>query len=55
MTDDEIASRAAINVLRESIESGSMPSGEPLTPVALALRERAAKRPEAWFHRERLP
>jgi hypothetical protein len=34
MTEDEIALHAAVNVLRDSIESGRMPSGEPLQPDA---------------------
>lgn len=42
MTDDEIAFRAALNILRDSIESGRMPSGLALTPEAKALHERAA-------------
>lgn len=55
MADDEIALRAAINLLRDSVESGRMPSGESLTPAASALHERAAERLETWLHRERLP
>lgn len=39
---DAIALTAAINLLRDSIESGKMPSGLPLTPDAAALHERAA-------------
>jgi hypothetical protein len=50
MTDDEIASRAAINVLRDSIESGRMPSGLPLAPDAAALHERGAEHLEALLH-----
>jgi hypothetical protein len=46
MTDDEIAFRAAINILRDSIESGRMPSGEPLAPDAAELHEIAARRLE---------
>ncbi len=42
MTDDEIAFRAALNILRDSIESGRMPSGLPLEPDAKTLHERAA-------------
>lgn len=42
MTEDEIAFRAALNILRDSIESGRMPSGLALTPEAKALHERAA-------------
>ena len=51
MTEDEIAFRAAINVLRDSIESGQMPSGQPLTPDAAALHERAARHLEALVRR----
>jgi len=51
MTDDEIALRAAINVLRDSIESRRMPSGEPLDPDAAALHERAALHLEALLRR----
>jgi hypothetical protein len=43
MTDREIALRAAVNLLRDSIESRRMPSGEPLLPEALALHQRAAE------------
>ena len=42
MTDDEIAFRAALNILRDSIESGRMPSGLPLEADAKVLHERAA-------------
>ena len=42
MTDDEIALRAALNILRDSIESGRMPSGLALTNDAKLLHERAA-------------
>jgi hypothetical protein len=42
MTEDEIAFRAAINVLRDTIESGRMPSGQPLAPDAAELHARAA-------------
>ncbi len=42
MTEDEIAFRAAINILRDSVESGRMPSGEPLHPDAADLHRRAA-------------
>jgi hypothetical protein len=41
MTDDEIALHAAIDLLRDSIKSGRMPSGKPLKPDAAALHERA--------------
>jgi hypothetical protein len=33
MTDDEIAFRAAINVLRDTLESRRMRSGLPLAPA----------------------
>jgi hypothetical protein len=51
MTDDEIAFRAAINVLRDTIESRRMPSGLPLEPDAAALHERAAQHLEALVRR----
>ncbi|KAA3448233.1 hypothetical protein C7I87_22945 [Mesorhizobium sp. SARCC-RB16n] len=47
LTDYEIALRAAINVLRDTIESHRMPSGLPLEPDAAALHERAIERLEA--------
>ena len=43
MSDDEIAFRTAINVLRDSIEAGRMPSGEALTPFASELHKLAAR------------
>jgi hypothetical protein len=43
MTHDEIAFRAAINVLRDTIKSGRMPSGLALEPDAAALQEKAAQ------------
>jgi hypothetical protein len=51
MTEDEIALHAAINVLRDSIESRRMPSGEPLSPDSVALHERAAQHLEAVLRR----
>jgi PAS domain S-box-containing protein len=39
---DEMALRAAIDVLRDSIESGRKPSGIPLRPEDVALHEQAA-------------
>lgn len=42
MTDLEIALRAAVNVLRDSAESGRMPSGLPLEGAALDMHQRAA-------------
>jgi hypothetical protein len=47
MTDTEIAFRAAINILPDSIESGRMPSGEPLRPDVAELHERAAEHLES--------
>ncbi len=41
MNMDEAALRAALNVLRDSVESGRMPSGLPLEPSARAMHERA--------------
>ncbi|MDB5395263.1 MAG: hypothetical protein JWM91_2769 [Rhodospirillales bacterium] len=51
MTDDEIAFRAAINILRDSIESRRMPSGLPLAPDAADLHERAAEHLESLLRR----
>lgn len=55
MTDDEIAFRAALNILRDSIESGRMPSGETLTADAKALHERAADHFEELIRRAGAP
>lgn len=41
MTLDELAIRAALNVLRDSVESGRMPSGEALDAVAVQLHTQA--------------
>jgi hypothetical protein len=41
MSMDEAALRAALNVLRDSVESGRMPSGLPLEPAARDMHERA--------------
>ena len=41
------ALRAAVNVLRDSAESGRMPSGEALPPAAFAVHAEAADRLEA--------
>lgn len=49
MTDDEIALRAAINVLRDSIESRWMPSGLKLTLDAMRCHELAERRLEAML------
>jgi hypothetical protein len=46
MTEDEIAFRAAINELRDSIELGRMPSGIALAPDVANLHERAVARLE---------
>jgi hypothetical protein len=51
MTETELALRAAINVLRDTIESGRMPSRMKLTPDAAALHERAARHLEAMLQR----
>jgi hypothetical protein len=50
-TDDEIAFRVAINLLRDSVESGRMPNGIALTPEALALHEHTAQHFEALLKR----
>jgi hypothetical protein len=42
VTETEIAFCAAINILRDSVESRRMPSGEPLQPDGVALLARAA-------------
>ena len=55
MTDDEIALRAASNVLRDTIESGRMPSGQPLRPDAAGLHERAARHLEALLRKVEKP
>lgn len=54
MTDDEIALRAAINVLRDTLESQRMPSGLPLEPAAAELHEKAAGQLEAMLRRKSL-
>ena len=41
MTLDEVSLRAALNVLRDSVESKRMPSGLPLEGDGLALHEQA--------------
>jgi len=43
MTDEEIAFRAAINVLRDSIECGRRPSGQALEPRAAVVHQRAVE------------
>lgn len=44
MTEDELALRTALNVLRDSVETGRMPSGEALTTPALDMHRRAIER-----------
>lgn len=41
MTETEIAFRAAINVLRDSVEARRMPSGEPLEADGVPRHARA--------------
>lgn len=53
MTDDEIAFRAAINVLRDTLESGRMPSGLRLAPDAATLHEQAVRHVEALLRKAR--
>lgn len=53
MTDDEIAFRAAINVLLDTIESRRMPSGQPLAPDAAALHQRAVDHLEVLLRKVR--
>jgi len=43
MIDDEIGYRTAINVLRDTIESGRLPCGVPLAPEVAGLHEWAAR------------
>jgi hypothetical protein len=42
VTETEIAFRAAINVLRDSVDSRRMPSGERLEPDAVEVHAQAA-------------
>jgi hypothetical protein len=51
MPDDEIAFRAAINVLRDTRESCRIPSGLPLASGAAELNERAARHLEMLARR----
>ncbi len=44
MSDDEIALRAALNVLRDSVEAQRMPSGESLKAGAAEVHEQAIDR-----------
>ena len=50
MSMDEIALRAAINVLRDTLESRRMPSGLALESDAHELHERAVRRLEEMLH-----
>ena len=50
MSMDEVALRAAINVLRDTLESGRIPSGLVLEPDAHALHELAVRRLEEMLH-----
>ena len=50
MSMDEIALRAAINVLRDTLESRRMPSGLALEPDAHELHERAVRHLEEMLH-----
>ena len=52
MSELELALRAALNILRDSIESRRMPSGEPLDDAACALQERAVETLEARLRDE---
>lgn len=52
MTETEIAFRAAINVLRDTIESARMPSGQPFAPDAAALHARTAEHLENLLRQE---
>jgi hypothetical protein len=51
--EDEIAFQVAINALRDSVESGKMSSGMPLTPEASQVHERVAQRLE--HHLRQIP
>lgn len=51
MSPDEAALRAALNVLRDSVESGRMPSGLPLEPPGRDMHERAIDRLEGLLRR----
>lgn len=44
---DELVVRTALNVLRDSVESGKMPSGLPLEGAALDMHRRAIDHLEA--------
>lgn len=45
---DDIALTAAINVLRDTIESKKMPSGLPLDPASADLHRQAVEHLEHW-------
>ena len=51
MSPDEAAIRAALNVLRDTVESGRMPSGLPLEPAGRDMHERAIDRLEGLLRR----
>ena len=53
MTDDEMAIRAALNVLRDSVEAGRMPSGLPLAPDAREAHRAAIAALESMLQRIR--
>lgn len=48
--DLDTALRAAVNILRDSAESGCMPSGEPLPGSATELHREAARHLEELRH-----
>ena len=53
MTEDEIADRTAINVLRDTIESGRLPCGIPLVPEVAELHKWVARHLEMLSHARR--
>ncbi len=54
MTMDEVALRAALNVLRDSVESKRMPSGLPLEGDGLEVHEKAIDHLEAMLRKVQL-
>ena len=54
MTDTKIALHAAINVLRDTVESGRMPSGLSLEPAAAELHKQAIETLEAMLRAPQL-
>lgn len=52
MSEIEIALRAALNVLRDTVESQRMPSGERLTEDAQDLHDRAIETLEDMLRQE---